>query len=44
MQINYRATSQIANLLEKLLKIDENVVRYLTLKQNQKRLAPLPNE
>jgi len=33
--MNYKANSQVLSVLEKFLKIDENIIRYLTTKQFQ---------
>ena len=35
VQMNYKANSQVLSVLEKFLKIDENIIRYLTTKQFQ---------
>ena len=34
VQMNYTANGRIVNLLEKSMKFDDNIIRFLTVKQN----------
>nr|YP_010336605.1 ribosomal protein S6 [Rhodospora sordida]UNJ15011.1 ribosomal protein S6 [Rhodospora sordida] len=35
IQVNYTATNQVLDILEKKFRIDENIIRYLTVKNTQ---------
>lgn len=35
IQINYEGDGKLVNLLEKSMKFNENIIRYLTIKQNK---------
>lgn len=36
IQMNYNGSGRLINILEKSIKFDNNIIRYLTIKQNKK--------